>query len=81
MPRSRLALAVCALILTVPTVVVGWQRADAAFEAQRARLGDEHEALHRVLDCLGETIWRAQRDRQPPDGAAYVACVRAGLDE
>lgn len=53
----------------------------AAFEAQRAKLGDEHEALHRVLDCLGETIWRAQRDRQPPDGAAYVACVRAGLDD
>ncbi|MDP3286819.1 MAG: DUF1841 family protein, partial [Methyloversatilis sp.] len=53
----------------------------AAFEAQRAKMGDEHEALHRVLDCLGESIWRAQRDRQPPDGAAYVACVRAGLDD
>ncbi|WP_018410378.1 DUF1841 family protein [Methyloversatilis thermotolerans] len=52
----------------------------AAFEAQRTRLGDEHAALHRVLDCLGETIWRAQRERQPPDGAAYVACIRKDLD-
>lgn len=48
----------------------------AAFEAQLARLGDRHEALHVVLDCLGETVWRAQRDRAPLDGEAYVECVR-----
>jgi hypothetical protein len=28
-----------------------------------------------VLDCLGETIFNAQRNRTPPDGAAYVECV------
>jgi len=33
-----------------------------------------------VLECLGETIWRAQRDKAPLDGKAYVECVwkRAG---
>ena len=38
------------------------------------------EALHDVLECLGETIWRAQRDKAPLDGKAYVECVwkRAG---
>ncbi len=53
----------------------------AAFEASQARRGNRHDALHDVLECLGETLWRAQRDRQPPDGAAYVGCVRkrAGL--
>jgi hypothetical protein len=41
----------------------------------RAR-GDRHEALHAVLDCLGETLWRAQRDAAAPDAAAYLECLR-----
>lgn len=48
----------------------------AAFNELSARLGDRHEALHAILDCLGETVWRAQRDRAPPDGAAYLDCIR-----
>ena len=48
----------------------------AAFEARLAKHGDRHAALHDVLDCLGETLWRAQRDRQPPDGVAYLDCIR-----
>ncbi len=48
----------------------------AAFESRRARHGDRHAALHDILECLGETLWRAQRERQPPDGAAYLDCVR-----
>lgn len=39
------------------------------------RLGDEHAAQHAVMDCLAEMIWRAQRDNQPPDGAAYLLCL------
>jgi hypothetical protein len=37
---------------------------------------DEHEAQHAVMECLAETIWRAQRDRMPLDGAAYLQCLR-----
>lgn len=37
MSRSRLVIAVCALVLAVPTAVVGWQRADRIVEDQRAR--------------------------------------------
>ncbi|HNO64650.1 MAG TPA: DUF1841 family protein [Thauera aminoaromatica] len=48
----------------------------AAFDRLLARRGDRHDALHAVLDCLGEMVWRAQRDRLPPDGAAYLDCVR-----
>jgi hypothetical protein len=47
----------------------------AAFEASQARHGDRHDALHDVLECLGETMFTAQRNNAPPDGAAYVACV------
>ena len=38
--------------------------------------GDRHAALHALLDCLGETVWRAQRDGAPPDSLAYLECVR-----
>jgi hypothetical protein len=48
----------------------------AAFEAILARHGDRHAALHDVLECLGETIWRAQKSQSPPDGEAYVECVK-----
>lgn len=52
-----------------------------AFEAACAHRGDRHAALHDVLECLGETIFNAQRNSTAPDGQAYVACVRrrAGL--
>lgn len=48
----------------------------AAFEGLCQKHGDQHAALHDVLDCLGETIWKAQREGQTPDGQAYVECVR-----
>ncbi|MBW7861467.1 MAG: DUF1841 family protein [Rhodocyclaceae bacterium] len=48
----------------------------AAFARLQLRLGDRHAALHDTLECLGETLYNAQRTRSAPDGAAYVECVR-----
>jgi hypothetical protein len=47
----------------------------AQFERLRAARGDEHAALHAVLECLGEVIWSAQRLRAPPDAAFYLDCL------
>ena len=47
----------------------------AEFERIRLARGDEHAALHAVLDCLGEVIWSAQRNGTPPDAALYLACL------
>jgi hypothetical protein len=41
------------------------------------RYGDRHEALHQALECLAETVWRAQRDRIAPDATAYLDCLAA----
>ena len=46
------------------------------FNGLQTRLGDRHAALHEVLECLGETVWKSQRDNAPPDGAAYLDCLR-----
>jgi hypothetical protein len=40
---------------------------------------DRHEALHHALECLAETVWRAQRDAAPPDAAAYLDCLARAL--
>jgi hypothetical protein len=47
----------------------------ARFAQLVSRHGDRHEALHEALECLAETMWRAQRDSAPPDGAAYLDCL------
>jgi hypothetical protein len=48
----------------------------AEFERLLASRGDRHDALHVLLECLGETVWAAQRNRAAPDGDAYLECVR-----
>ena len=46
-----------------------------AWQALLARAGERHAALHQALECLAETLWRAQRDAAPPDAAAYLSCL------
>jgi len=38
--------------------------------------GDRHTAEHRMMDCLGEVLWRSQREGQAPDEQHYLECVR-----
>ncbi len=35
----------------------------------------EHEAQHAMMDCLGEMIWQAQRNKGSPNAAIYIACL------
>jgi len=46
-----------------------------AFTNLAARLGSEHEAEHRMIECLAEAMWEAQRTGRPPDEAGYLQCV------
>jgi hypothetical protein len=47
-----------------------------AVELLAARRASMHEAQHEVMECLGEMIWASQRSGLPPDGHAYLDCVR-----
>jgi hypothetical protein len=49
----------------------------AVFQALATRLGDAHAAEHRMLDCLAETLWEAQRGQCPPDELRYLQRLRA----
>ena len=48
----------------------------AEFERLKRTRGDEHDALHAVLECLGETMWQAQRLGTGPDATVYLDCLR-----
>jgi Domain of unknown function (DUF1841) len=37
---------------------------------------NEHDAHHLMMECLGEMVWRSQSAQLPPDGEAYIECVR-----
>lgn len=47
----------------------------AQFERLRVARGDEHAALHAILECLGEVVWQAQRLGTGPDATLYLACL------
>ncbi len=46
-----------------------------AFESLAGRIGSAHDAEHRIIECLAEAMWEAQRSGRPPDEAAYLQRV------
>ncbi|AOJ02504.1 MULTISPECIES: DUF1841 family protein [Burkholderia] len=44
----------------------------AAHEKLATRFDSAHDAQHAIMECLGETIWEAQRTNTPPDSDAYL---------
>lgn len=43
--------------------------------------GDAHEAEHRIMDCLAQGLWEAQRSGLPPDERSYVECMERLADQ
>lgn len=39
-------------------------------------LGDAHDAEHRMIDCLAETLWEAQSQNSAPDERKYLERLR-----
>lgn len=36
----------------------------------------QHEAEHLMMECLGQSLWLAQRNNAMPDESAYLECLR-----
>jgi len=47
----------------------------AHFARLSHKFGSEHDAQHRMMECLGEMIWQAQHDAAQPDAAVYLECL------
>lgn len=46
------------------------------FQKLAEHAGSPHDAEHRMIDCLAETLWEAQSQNQPPDEALYLERLR-----
>ena len=47
----------------------------AHFTRLTQQFESEHEAQHRMMECLSEMVWQAQRNRTQPDAAIYLSCL------
>lgn len=45
------------------------------------KTSDIHKTEHILMDCLGECLWTAQRNRVAPDEQAYLDCVQNRYDK
>ena len=52
-----------------------------AYERLASALGDTHAAEHEMMECLGRSLWEAQRSGTTPDEAAYLECVERVVRE
>ncbi|MDH3545809.1 MAG: DUF1841 family protein [Gammaproteobacteria bacterium] len=48
----------------------------AVFAKLAHDIGDAHTAEHRMIDCLAETLWDAERHNQAPDELQYLERLR-----
>ncbi|MEX2352726.1 MAG: DUF1841 family protein [Gammaproteobacteria bacterium] len=48
----------------------------AIYQNLSDRFQDEHRLQHRMMECLGESLWQAQQSGGMPDDADYLECLR-----
>jgi len=41
------------------------------------KYADNHGVDHKLMDCLAEMIWQAQKDGKAPDENRYLACIKS----
>jgi hypothetical protein len=46
------------------------------FQQLIRQYSNQHELEHRLLDCLAETLWEAQKRNAPPDEQEYLERLR-----
>jgi hypothetical protein len=47
----------------------------AAYQKNASAMGDAHAAEHRIMECLGQALWEAQRSGGRPNESAYLECL------
>ena len=50
-----------------------------AYQRLCEQYGNEHDAAHRVFECLAEQIWQQQRNGVSFDSASYLKCLAQDL--
>jgi len=45
------------------------------FDRLLKKNGNEHDTMHKIMECLAEMIWQAQRSQSIPDASIYFECL------
>lgn len=40
------------------------------------KTGSHHDLEHRIMECLGEALWTAQRNNTLPNEESYLDCIK-----
>ena len=46
------------------------------YEKALQKIQSRHDLEHKMMECLGEALWKAQRDNTLPDEANYLDCLK-----
>ena len=49
------------------------------FKKYQSSFPDAHEITHQFMECLGETMWKAQREQRQPRDEDYMSCLKLRL--
>lgn len=47
-----------------------------SFYMKQCKVRDMHDVEHQMMECLGETLWKAQRNNEGFDEQAYMQCIK-----
>lgn len=50
------------------------------YQSLQKRLGDDHQAQHKLMEVMAEIIWEAQQMQQVPNDKAYLAKLNQLLE-
>jgi hypothetical protein len=48
----------------------------ALYQKLLPKFASNHDLEHRMMDCLGEVLWAAQRDQVLPSETVYLECLK-----
>ncbi len=48
----------------------------AVYHSLLEKYGSQHDVEHRMIDCLAESLWHAQKEHMLPDEQAYLTCLK-----
>ena len=46
------------------------------FNSLMSQTDSVHDAEHRMMECLGQSLWEAQRNQTLPDESSYLECLK-----
>lgn len=47
------------------------------YQALLNSTSSSHDTEHKMMECLGEAIWSAQRNNRAPDDESYLKCLKS----